>query len=479
MARYQKKSFRKSFRKYTKKNSYRSKKKNYKKYAKKTYSKYKKNKGRNEARLVASSKKLSKVETIIGNIHTDDVVILHNVAALTADELDNYNKLNELPFSIMSNIAAEVPSEIFKKDMSDYGLENSIGNPNIKFLNHQIKYDGIGDGAPGIISFYSPFSISIETIKNLTQFLTLKVEDNIELKTIIMKSVIFVGLAFGMDGSFVRVRTLFDWIGSPDTNVNLENQLKDKIKTYANASFKQVVNLWLEGLLLEPARNVCPKIFVWDNASFAPEIVSFSQAVNEGDLVHSITSAIKMICTRDGKVAPVLSSANSFLADNMGANRYKETLRFLSLCDKNITDNVIELLSGIVRTYCATEARRNEDRTMISLFFKGLKAKTIPLADLGAFDKLIKLRVMNFKFFDYKDKEVKYIPHSDANFHILYVPASVTAKVISYVERDYSSFMTLFRNIIRSERLKGELSDVGIQLFRKLAPSYNLNTILN
>lgn len=97
------------------------------------------------------------------------------------------------------------------------------------------------------------------------------------------------------------------------------------------------------------------------------------------------------------------------------------------------------------------------------------------LYSFKAIDSLLANKVIKITKLPYL-KSVTYYPTTQDNAHFVCVSSGSTAKISTQFSRDYSGFMALFKNTLKQDYFRKELSVAGHDLFRRLEPSYNIRS---
>lgn len=441
---------------------------------------YKKKLGRNKTRLVTSNKKtVSKVQVNLGHIHQKTSVVLLNTKHMLPSEVGNLD-LEEDHLSIYREIAIDHPSNIFKRQAKDYGLDPSIIDPQIKVLSTKLEYSGVGDTNPGIFSFYSPINCSLSSMEDLSKILCLSSNNNIinELAKDIDAGITLCYVEKTGDKFAPITFSLSSVSGDQVLNAGVElDEPRIKIITsFVKTHKRKIIEAWLLGTLKFSKNANVGKVIAFGSAFNAVPFLVFDIPIYEyGSDVEFINEVDKAVLPKVNELGGTVQlRSNQYLGAITVFNRrvkYNKCLKAFALCNEEITRRLISLMATMIFRGFTMKG----ENTIIGNYLQLLGEAKFPKADLVDLDWLINAKVVSYRVFDYSDsKSVVYKPQNETNLHFIYVPEGIVCKIVMKVLRDYSGFMALFKNIIKSSQLKFELDSNGIELYKKLAPEYNL-----
>ncbi|AXH73945.1 MAG: hypothetical protein [Cressdnaviricota sp.] len=171
--------------------------------------------------------------------------------------------------------------------------------------------------------------------------------------------------------------------------------------------------------------------------------------------------------TQYGAIVPL------FFADN---NIYQHLLAAIGVLNEAQTVAFIGFLGDLfASSRMLSREVVDQTQSILASYLTNMSNRTNPLrSTFGHLDQLIQLGLVSIKTVSSK-YFLEYKPKAVTNAHWVVPTMGTSLKIESHFSRDYSSFMALFHNTVRSDQLRHELSEAGFKLFKQLEPTYNLN----
>lgn len=402
-------------------------------------------------------------------------------------------------------LSALNPMGIFNGDRKDFGLSRTTVDPHIKLNRTKISFSGHNSDLVSIVSLYSPLMISHNSITELNRIFGCEYNIvNLELIGRFGNSIPVVVFDPDHVGTAIAYQIgSYDMLMRPtiyprDMNNPVGYLTDADIQNYAAtvgvlADRRRLIEYWyrvvenvfnpqnrdsmVQLVLFVNCDQALGRPFTYVNCPYVPAdhanhvawathidtfVTQYFQNEFPGyQLTHHprrLTTAMRMF----------------------NENPFKRTMICTSSLDNEKLKNFRYLVADIIAYthYRAAVAMPTDaTSTVLGLYIDDcINNRGNANVDYSKIDSCINDRTVSIKRIS-TNKGISYLPKSQVNAHFVVCTAGVTLKITSYFSRDYSGFMALFKTAVKNEKLRGMLSPQGLELFRKLEPTYNLDKV--
>lgn len=391
------------------------------------------------------------------------------------------------------------PQNVFKLSPDYYGIDSHTTDPIIRVLKHKLDFSGHNQDLVDILSFYSPMSLSYSSSLELNRLLGLRME---YLPSVLQLIGNFPTLVYSSSGGDQTVTEYhvgaFHFMLSPEAYVNNNNAPYSQANVFGAASVASI--LGNRDALRDIFHHIFNRLCLNSSPTYSyNEVLALD--ITPGRLTYSFIPVgfvdadyvdlnafkARMLLVLQAAVPnqDVYSSVHDnnplfrtiFLLNNVAeVNNFRKSLYCLTSLSQTDTSNFVSFIADMF-THAYVKAKNNNfeaKSTLVAQYISDFSHRQDDaMLDFSSIEKLVNAGIMRVKRIS-TSRAVSYLPKSQNNAHWVIASPGVTVKLSTSFMRDYSGFMALFRNVARHKFLRNELNSGGIDLYRRLEPSYNL-----
>ena len=393
------------------------------------------------------------------------------------------------------------PSNIFLKDAENYGIDSSTVDPLIRVKRTKLHFSGHNQDLVTVLSFFSPLSLSYSSCVYLNQligckfgFLARFLKYFAYMPAVVYSEDTVNNLLEYQIGTWDFFLRPWDHARNPEAENNPNAYKKENIFRYDKVSAVLANRLNLNIFFQHCLTRLCLKAsstfsfdellyidITNDTITFKPFTLPPEAIVSSAAIQQAITARIRVdFPDRNLAEAGGVFLHLKFVFDTYRtANFFKKAFYCLSTCDQTITQAFVAFVADMLG-YSTDLLLRGKPIGEHSSFVGAYSSELLYRNNLSEIDynnflTLVEQKVVRLKKISTR-RSVSYYPKSQVNAHWVIANPGISVKISTVFSRDYSGFMSLFKESVKNNALRKELNAAGLNLFRRLEPAYNLYT---